>query len=102
MKEKLMIFIDNFINLFLIENFFYQIGKNRVFCIGTGAYNRPLRYTEKKSLVAVISTYTIPLSRVLINEHKFHLMYFTNKVKIFVMILEYWLRLDGIHDLYHV
>ena len=29
-------------------------------------------------------------------------MYFTNKVKIFVIILEYWLGLDGIHDLYHV
>ena len=26
----------------------------------------------------------------------------TNKVKIFVIILEYWLGLDGIHDLYHV
>ena len=23
------------------------MGKNRVFCIGTGAHNRPLRYTEK-------------------------------------------------------
>ena len=29
-------------------------------------------------------------------------MYLTNKVQIFVIILEYWPGLDGIHDLYHV
>ena len=48
MKEKLMIIIENFLNLFSDwEFFFIKLGKNRVFCIGTGAYYRPLRYTEK-------------------------------------------------------
>ena len=47
MKEKLMIFIDNFLNLFSDWDFFIKMGKNRVFCIGTGAYNQPLTYTEK-------------------------------------------------------
>ena len=47
MKEKLMIIIENFLNLFSNWEFFIKLGKNRVFCIGTGAHNRPLRYTEK-------------------------------------------------------
>ena len=48
MKEKLMIIIENFLNFFSDWNFFLiKLGKNRVFCIGTGAHNRPLRYTEK-------------------------------------------------------
>ena len=48
MKEKLMIIIENFLNLFSDWEFFLSNWeKNRVFCIGTGAHNRPLRYTEK-------------------------------------------------------
>ena len=48
MKEKLMIIIENFLNLFSDwELFLSNWEKNRVFCIGTGAHIRPLRYTEK-------------------------------------------------------
>ena len=102
MKEKIMIFIDNFINLFSDWDFFLSNWeKIGYFALGQGPIIGPWG-TQKKSLVAVISTYTIPLSRVLVNEQKFNLMYFTNKVKIFVIILEYWLELDGFHDLYHV
>ena len=76
MKEKLMIFIDNFLNLFSDWDFFIKSGKNRVFCIGTGVYNWPLRYTEK--IPGCSNKHPDnPLSRVLINEQNFNLMYFT-------------------------
>ena len=47
-----MIINENFLDLFSNwEFFFIKYGKNRVFCIRTGAHNRPLRNTEKIPVV---------------------------------------------------
>ena len=47
MKENWLI-VENYLNLFSDWDFFLlNWEKIRVFCIGTGAHKRPLRYTEK-------------------------------------------------------
>ena len=76
MKEKVMIIIKNFLNLFSDWILLIKLGKTRVFCTGTGAHNRSLRYTENISGCGYEHLH-LPLSRVLINEPKFNLKHFT-------------------------
>ena len=47
MKEKLMIIIETFLNLFSDWNFFTKLGKKEGILHWDRAHNRPLRYTEK-------------------------------------------------------